>query len=193
MKNRLLVIIFTFFTIPLMCQIDSYPLYVSYFAPYGVQFGVKVGTSFHLKTWGFNKSDEVSKERHLSISPQIGYFINPNVQNNILLESALDYKWYKSGRKLHFITGIATGYLMGIKKRDGTVNLGSGNISNIDAETVHYFIPTINAGLEKDPGKSLGYYARAFYGRKIASEVEDDAFFGAELGLIFNLFSKTSN
>ena len=64
MKNELFVLLFAFFTTPLMSQVDGIPVNVGYLAPYGLQSGVKGGVSFPVKSWELTNENIASKERY---------------------------------------------------------------------------------------------------------------------------------
>ena len=81
---------------------------------------------------------------------------------------------------------IGAGYLLARQKQGGTVNLGTGEIED-DVESLHYFLPTVNAGFRLIPKKKVGYYFKLFYGRKITGQQEDSVFFGLETGVNFNI------
>ncbi len=186
MKNTIAILFILLKCSATMAQDKAIPIDIGYFAPYVLQVGGKIGTSFELKNW--KPQDETEKQiiHSLSISPQIGYFFNPNIQRNFLINTELVYKRKKSPTKIYPTASIGLGYMLGVQQQDGAVNLATGKIEK-NTKSINYFVPTLNIGFAKDPKKILGYYFKASYGRRISTEVEDSALFGLELGLRINL------
>ena len=167
-----------------MGQANSNTLSIGYYAPYGIQFGAKLGASFTLKNW--DKESESSRVSKLSVQPQISYFVFPDVQHNVLLNNEIVYSLHKVDKRFFPMVSVGTGYLLAIQNTDGSVNLATGDISN-NTETLHYFLPTFNLGFGIAPKKSIGFYTKAFYGHKIGSISENEAFFGIDLGILIQL------
>ena len=173
----------------IIAQDKTIPIDIGYFAPYLIHVGGKIGTSFELKNWKPDNELDSQKTHSLSISPQIGYFVNPDVQKNLLINSELVYKRKKSISKMYLTSSIGLGYMLGIQNQGGTVSLAKGTIER-ETKAINYLVPTLSIGFAKDPQKIVGYYLKGFYGRKISSQVKDSAFFGLELGLKINLKKK---
>ena len=85
------------------------------------------------------------------------------------------------------IPSIDIGYLLNSKKLGSTVDLGSGNITHVDRESIHALLPTLNFAFEKATEKLIGYYFQFFYGYKFSFNKENSAFAGVEIGLKFHL------
>lgn len=164
----------------------SPPILVSYYAPYGVQIGGKIGTEVKLKTWKKVRQDGSEATSALLIQPQIGYFVKPGLRKSLLLETAFSYPFRKMNRRTYIAPSIAFGYLIGWENTEGSVNLGSGEIEQI-TETSHFFLPTANLEIGKLPKKHIGYFFKVFFGNKMHLELENASFFGAELGLRIHL------
>ena len=159
-------------------------IYVGYYAPYGNQFGARVGVAYPFKKWNTE-----TRIKELNITPKLGYFVKPDIQQNYILDVALEYKWYKPSRKMQPKLGFSLGYLLSRQNVDGTVNLANGNI-NFRKRTLNAFVPTINFGFERKNEKLLSYYYSVFYGRKFLGQEVNSDFVGLEIGLIFNLSKK---
>jgi len=167
-------------------QKDTVAVSFGYFAPYGVQVGGKTGLSFNLKSWTVERENRSNKIRKIDVSPQVGYFFFPGVQNNLLLNCDVAYSVAKSGARVVPIASIGLGYLLARQRQEGTVNLATGELKQ-DVKTLHYFTPTVNAGFAVSTKRSMSYFMKAFYGRKIGFQQEDASFFGLELGLSVKL------
>ncbi len=157
------------------------PIHIGYYAPYGVQYGAKVGVS--AAVW---ESEGNRHVRQLQLNPQLGYFTYPDVQKNFLVNAELVYRQSKPDRRFYKMASLGFGYLLAAQRQGVSVNLGSGE-STADMDYIHHLLPTISLGLGQDPKRVIGWYAKAFYGRKIGLAAADETFLGVELGLTFNL------
>ncbi len=170
-------------------QERSTELSVGYFAPYGLQFGGKIGASFNYKQWKLNAEDGAAPIHKLNINPQLGYFVNPDVQQNVLFNTELSYQRKKANKRFAPIAALGLGYLLAFQQLGGTVNLANGQI-HTEKETLHYFTPTLNLGFEVEPKKSIGYYFKLFYGRKFGAQRVDSSIFGVEFGMLLKMKKK---
>lgn len=164
-------------------------LTAGYFAPYGIQFGAKVGASVNWKSWEAEAKGDRQRIQRLNINPQLSYFVFPNVQRNILTNVELVYQTNRSDKRFRPMASVGLGYLLAWQRQDGTVNLSNGDIT-FNSETLHYFAPTLNIGFDVIPKKQIGYYLKGFYGRKFTSQEGNTALFGLELGLTYTINKK---
>ncbi len=170
-------------------QEKKYTIQVGYFAPYGTQYGARIGTNILIKHWLEKTKRNENRSHTLSITPRIGYFVNPNIQKNYSLDANLVYRWYKQNHAIHPKIGLSAGYLNSLQNTDGTLSLSDGTIT-YNTRTLNSFIPTINIGFEKNRKTFIGYYISLFYGKKITAQEVNSAFFGAEIGISFNFKNK---
>lgn len=169
-----------------MAQMDTPSLTVGFFAPYGVQYGGKVAWAFTLKDYtkiGRSRVDQ------LRFSPQVSYFVFPEVQRNVLINGAFLYQRLQPEKALAPMAALGFGYLLARQNQEGTVNLGTGEIDFV-TESRHSFVPTLGLGVLINPQKRFGFYLKGFYGRKITAQYEDGAFFGLNFGLRLAFISK---
>ncbi len=187
MRNILVFGVMLCLGFTLSAQNLNLPIHVGYFAPYGTHIGLKVGTSLGGKDWKSNTQNEINRLHTIKINPQVGYFMQLNVQKNILFNVEFEYRTHSSNRSFYPLVSVGMGYLAGFQRQDGTVNLGTGEIDH-NIKTIHHFVPTINLGFGRTPQQKFGYYFKLFYGSKISTVYA--AFFGAELGVIFHIIKK---
>lgn len=186
MKEIILLLLLIFsFNNELLAQNKDKILTFGYFAPYAVQVGGKLGLALEMTNWESGKAKK-TKINHLEIHPQIGYFTFPNVQNNLLIQTDINYRRHQANKKLYPIAGISLAYLLSSQKVDGAVDLATGTISP-QRRGLHYFVPSVHLGIRKVPKKRLGYYGKVFYGQKMSPQVEGAGFWGLELGGLFYL------
>ena len=183
MKKNTLFLLVSIWSLYAWGQQKSLPIHVSYYAPYFIQFGGKIGTTHSLKSW---KAEEKLRTQEIKLSPELAYFSNPKVQRNGMLNAIVTYTSRKDMGNLYPTYGLGLGYMLSSQRQGGAVNLGTGEIEYTN-KIINHLVPTLNLGLAKDPKKKLGYYFRTFYGRKLTFGAENSAFFGAELGLNFRL------
>ncbi len=166
-----------------LAQSKPSSMYLGYFAPYGIQIGAKVGTSFEVKQWDASKS---SRSFSLSVRPHVGYFSFPDVQHNFLVNTEVVLRTRKSAKRFAPLASLGLGYILGRQRTDGTVDLGTGK-RTFNVDTLHQLAPTIGLGFDVLPKKRLGFFLHAFYGPSLISQRANAAFFGLELGVLFNL------
>ncbi len=157
-----------------------------YFAPYLSHVGGMLGLALDLKEMG-TPSGQGSTKR-LQLLSQLGYFTQVNVSKNILLQPDLVYKWNKQDSRFFLSAGVGAGYLLEFQRQEGTLDLASGEI-DYRYKALHYFLPSLNAGLGLEPKKHFGFYLKATYGRKMAAQNAHAAFAALSAGLIFKFNS----
>lgn len=188
MKKTVLYILALLISTNLMGQSSKMPISIGFFAPYGINLGLKVGTALELNKWENSDSD---KFQTLSVSPQLGYFTYQsyeNISNTIAVETSLDYRRYTNNQSFYGLGAVGLGYHAELQRVDASVNVGTGAITH-NTRTNHYFVPTAILGFGKVPVKRLGYYFKGFVGQRINPSVGNALLFGAELGLTFNVGS----
>ncbi|MEM6803323.1 MAG: hypothetical protein AAF696_18090 [Bacteroidota bacterium] len=164
-----------------MGQNFSPPISLSYFSPYLIQPGLKLGTSFQLKDFS-NKE----KNRSLEISPEIAYFTQAGVSQSYLLNADIHLYRKIDGRKRFQKFGLGLGYLIDSEDLTPLINLGSGSLSSNEKANNASFLPSLNYSLGILPDKGLAYFFKGFVGHKLPFSKQGEFFFGLELGLIFN-------
>ncbi len=154
----------------------------SYYAPYAIQAGLKVGKTIPINTWTTTTGKEQETDNSLLIQPQIAYFANPQVQQNYLANIELGYARTREDRKFYNIASIGLGFIYAQQFVDGSVAIGSGEVSH-NKENINYFVPTINYEWGKKPKNKLGYYFKGFWGHRITGQRDNSGFLGLETGL----------
>ena len=162
---------------------------LGYIAPYLSNMGGTVGCSFDLKELGVDATEKRKTTQRLQLLTQLGYFLQTNVSQNLLLIPELVYRWNKADKRFFLTSSVGAGYLRSFQRQDGTLNLGTGEI-DYRYDALNYFLPTLNVGLGVEPKKLLGFYFKATYGQKLNAQNEDNAFLGVSTGLILKFSSK---
>ena len=188
LQKRIVLLLFFLCTF-LHTYSQEIPLQISYYAPYGVQYGGKISTIFTYKNWPAD-STNTQWSHQFQIGPQLAYFVFPQVQQNVLINAEFLFRTQKIGSRFYPLGAIGLGYLISVQQQDGTIHLGTGKVTH-NSTTLHQFVPTVNLGFGVDPKKHLGFYFKAFYGGKTILKEENEALFGAELGLHI-VFKKTN-
>jgi hypothetical protein len=192
MKNTILFLFVLSFSIPLSAQKSLQDISIGYYTPFFVEFGGKISTSIHLKKWETTNSKDVVRNKTIYISPQIGYFVKPKNHDNYLFNCELGCRSQKADKKWYGAATFGLGYLLTSHIVSGSVNLGTGEITK-ERENISSLLPTLNYEFGKTPTDKMGYYFKLFAGRKIAFGAEGAGFYGAELGLKFNLQNASKN
>ncbi len=191
MKPITAILIFTLLSISVYAQLKEpqvSTLSISYFAPFAVQPGGRLGLDILLNNW--RKEPDV-KASIWVIRPHIGYFVRPDLHRNLIIGSELGYKLQKPNKRAYWLPTIEMSYLLSSENVEGSVHLGSGDITQLK-ETYHYFLPALGITYGIEAKKRIGYFFKLFYGRKISKQLPDAAVFGTEVGIKF-LFQSINN
>ena len=172
--------------IPTVENNEKYAIHLGYYAPFGLHMGIRLGLSYPFNLWTKETKEQETRMHRLDIINRVGYFVQPNIQRNFILDAALEYKWYTPNKKIHPKIGLGLGYMLARQNIGGSVNIANGGI-NFEKRSLHFFTPTASAGFEKNKEKPIGYYFNVFYGRKFTRQEVNSGFIGAELGLIVNI------
>lgn len=152
---------------------------LAYYAPFGVQQGLKVGLDIDLA----DSKEVLGKSRITFLNPEIAAFYNPRVQDNYLVNFKTGSKADDS-KKWQSSWMLGAGYLLSRKWVDGSVNLGTGEVERTK-ENSSFFLPTINYELVLNRDGKLDPYLGAYFGQAIGKN--SSLFFGVELGV--NIYS----
>lgn len=150
---------------------------LGYLAHMGIQPGIKIGSDFTLKS--FNSEGGY---KGLFLSPQLAYFVNPEINNNFLLNVEFGYKTQKPGKTFYSAFSIGSGYKLQSYIKSVNVDLGSGDLSQ-NRELRHYFVPTINYEFGMAFRKSTGWYSKLTYGHEYLGAEGTSMIISIELGL----------
>lgn len=182
-KKILVYLILLFISSNVIGQSSEIPISVGYFAPYGLNIGIKASTAFEINNWEDN-----AKLSTLSISPQVGYWsafaYGNDVNNSLVLDAQLEYRRYNANQTFYGLASAGLGYHLTLENSTIGVDIGTGQL-NPSTTTSHHFVPSINLGFGKDFSDKLGFYFKAFTGKRFSSSVGNDFLLGGELGLTF--------
>lgn len=155
---------------------------IGYLAPYVTHIGGSIG-------YGLDLTKSVEKRQHLQLLTSINYFSQLQVSKHIFVNPELSYRWHTSGKRFFISTAVAPGYLISFQRKEGLLNLATGNI-DYRYDVLHSFLPNLNVGLGLEPKKSIGFYIKATYGRRFNPESIQAAFMALSTGLIIKLNSE---
>lgn len=160
---------------------------VAYFGNFAIQPGLKIGSQFNFKTWEkdkFHKKDTITKLQKLFVSPQFTIFTRPERNTNYLINVDLGYQFQNKERKLYQAVSLGLGYLLQSELLSFSVNLGSGETSNKNRESRHFFLPTLNYELGGYIGqeRKFAWYTKYGLGSKLFGEIESSMLVFLELG-----------
>jgi hypothetical protein len=161
---------------------------VGYFAPYVSNIGGTVGYAYEFKKWEASSSKGSKSENRIQLLTQLSYFSQLNVSSNVLLNPEIVYSWNHADKRFFLSSSIGTGYLISFQKQGGALNLATG-ATEYRHDTLNYFLPNINLGSGFALTKSIGFFFKATYGRKLSTENANSAFLGLTAGLILTFKS----
>ena len=162
------------------------PITFGLYAPYGIQFGGKVGTVINLKKWDTEKEKKGNNHTNLKtyfVSPQIGLFVRLRNHTSLLINSDLGFKNVKEKRRFYKAYSLGLGYLNTFQITSSTFDLSTGEIVAKKRERRGYFLPTLNFEFGKEAKSRIGWYSKFSFGRKFSSKIENSTFLALELGL----------
>ncbi len=164
-------------------------LQVGYLGPYITNVGVTVGHAMLIRKFEGNDNQPAKHTHRLRLLKQVGYFAQPGIGHNLIVNPELAYLWNRTGKLFFLSSSLGVGYLLSFQRQDGTLHLGTGEIE-YRSDALNYFVPTINVGLGTEPRKHIGFFFKAFYGAKLSAQAANSAFFGLATGITVNLHSK---
>ena len=188
MKYFLLIFFLPLLGTHLMSQADLSPISVGYFGNLGYQPGLKIGTQFDLRSWS-KDSDDLTIRKSFYISPQVGFYVDPNVHTGYVITTDFGFKRVKGNEFKYYAFSLGTGLLIQSQITELKVNLSDGSKENT-REHWAWFLSTLNIEFGNSITNNLGWYAKLSGGYKMAPSRGDAIVLFAEFGARFNLFSK---
>ena len=188
MKNFLILlsIIVSSSSLAAQTQSKKVPLSIAYFSQFGYQPGVKIGVQINIKNWKKNKANH-SQLKNLYISPQIGFYTNPNIHTSYLINTDLGYKRIKNCKGTYSAWSLGLTYLLQSQITEWKINLSDGSKEKI-RNNWNWFLPTVNYEFGKAINTNINWYSKFSYGIKMSSSRESTSAIFIELGLTFNIF-----
>ena len=161
-------------------------LSIGYFGSIAYRPGVKIGSQFSLKKWE-TKMEGYSKLKSFYVSPQIGFYIYPNVHTGYLLNTDVGYKRVKDKTGKYSALSIGLGFLVQSHITERKINLRDGSSENT-RENRTWFLSTLNYEFGKAINEKIGWYTKFSYGFKLSAVRENSSVLFLEMGMQFNLF-----
>ena len=167
------------------------PISIGYLGNLGYHPGLKVGTQFDLKNWE-TEAEKFTKLQSFYVSPQVGFYVYPNVHTGYIVNADFGYKRIKNHKNKYSAFSIGLGFLNQSQIIERRVKLSDGSQEKI-RENWGWFMPTLNYEFGKAINEKIGWYGKGSYGFKMASSRENAAVLFVELGLTFKMWqiSKT--
>ena len=70
--------------------------------------------NFPIKSWETETKKNEPRQHRLDIIPRLGYFAQIKLKKNFNADVTLEYRWFKSKRKIQPKVGVGFGYLYAI-------------------------------------------------------------------------------
>ncbi len=161
-----------------------FPLAISYFSPFAINPGVKIGTEWQFQSWEKTKAQkDFSRQYSLSLQPQIAYFKQIGHRDNFLLNVDLAFRRQKKERRSYSALGIGLGYVNQLQTLSWSINLSDGRRENKVQTRHHFFTPNINYEWGWFISNRLNSYAKFSYAPWFSATAEDNNVLYVELGL----------
>ncbi|MEM8908685.1 MAG: hypothetical protein AAGD05_12620 [Bacteroidota bacterium] len=185
MKNIVLLALILFWVKLGHSQNQKLPISVSYLGQLAYQPGLKIGSHFELKNWT-TTAKQFTKLKSFYISPQIGFFTQPNAHTSYLINADFGYKRIKSHNQKYSAWSIGLAYMLQSQIIEWQVHLNDGSKEKIRANW-NWFLPTLNYEFGQAIHTNLHWYGKFSYGIKMAPNRESTMLLFVELGIKFNL------
>ena len=183
-KNLFLLCLFLGANFWLNGQTTPRPISIAYFGQFAIEPGLKISTEFGLNKWTTDKLK--AKNKQLFISPQLGFFVRPDNNSNLLLNADIGIKKQKEGKSGFSAFSLGLGYLHQFQISAIEVQLGDGNQST-SRESIAYFLPTINYAFGNKLGANIGWYSKIGVGQRLGGGISSSLSILFEIGLQFRL------
>ena len=182
MKNTLLSFLLLIAAFSLTGQSAGIPISVAYFGQFGFQPGGKIAVAFPLKA----VNAKMPTANNLFVSPQIGFFVYPKNNSNVLLNAEVGIKKQKKGKSGFSAFSIGLGYLHQFQISRITIQLGDGGQST-NRSSISYFLPSINYAFGNKLRTNLDWYSKIGYGQRLGGSITSSTILLLEVGLQFQL------
>ncbi len=159
---------------------------IGYFGNVGYQPGCKLGTQFSLKKWE-TKMEDYSKLKSFYVSPQIGFYVYPDVHTGYLINADFGYRREKDKTRKYSALSIGFGFFIQSQIAERKINLANGSSENI-REKWTWFLSTLNYEFGKVINEKAEWYCKFSYGFKLSTVRENSSVLFLETGMRFSLF-----
>jgi hypothetical protein len=166
-----------------LAQSRSFELQVGYVTPFLLHQGASLGLAM---AWPGAQAPQAGMQptHALYWLPQVSYFRQRQVSQQILLDPGLQYRWHPKAGPFYLSASLGAGYLLSWQKQSGRLNLATGQLDH-QTETQSFFVPTLGLGLGLAARKRLGFYLQAAIGQQLGANPA--AFANLAVGLSFHL------
>ncbi len=185
MKKYLILICcaFSLTCISAQSELKGIPVSIAYLGQALIQPGVKISTEFNLKK--FTQPANTGRSKNVYISPQIGFFTRPGIQNNLLVNTEIGIRRRNNENGFFTAFSLGAGYLREYQILSTSINLGDGKISSKNMEGRGFFLPSLNLEFGKSLNNSMDWYSKGSFGKKINASKQETTLAFIELGLRF--------
>lgn len=166
---------------------------LSYYGPYFVQPGVKLGARVPLQTWASRRTTEGGtprKLRTLFVTPQLGFFARPAQHFDLLLNLKFGYRALRPAHGLYVAPSLGFAYYAAFQQVALAVDLATGELTPT-RELRHHLLPTLNyefgQRLTPDAGPPLGWFVELSYGHDFSPSIASALWMAFEIGLFVEL------
>ena len=179
---------FRFLIVCLLCygfaQAQDVPGYSPYLnIGYQGNFAIHPGlsVSYDMPIRDLNITTE--KAESLLLQPHVGMFSFVDRNINVLAGADLGIVRTRVKKKGASAVSLGLNYLGESEKLGFTVNLGTGDRSNVQREWRHYFLPTFNHEWSTKMGKKNRFFTKLRWGYALSFERESEMYLLLALGI----------
>jgi hypothetical protein len=160
------------------------PVSLSFYAPYGVQPGVRVGVdhAFGFHGTALDGRGEQGRARYFFAGPRLAYFTRPNLHRDISIGAELGWRTHSRRRRASWTLSLGLAYLGQSQIASRSIDLSTG-IGTNTRELRSYALPTVRYAITHEVRPGFGWFVGASLGRKLSREAVASAFLAFELGV----------
>ncbi len=179
---------FRLFVVCLLCtclaQAQDIPGYSPYLnIAYQGNFFIRPGVSISYDMPIRDLNITTEKAESLLLQPHVGMFSYLDRNYNVIAGADLGIVRTKVEKKGASALSVGLSYLGESEKVGFTVDLGSGDRSNVQREWRHYFLPTLNYEWSTKMGKKNRFFTKLRWGYALSPERESEMYLLVALGL----------
>ena len=166
-------------------QAEGTPISISYYGPYLIQPGLKIGTDLTLKNWQSTREkgdNSFILDKKLLISPQVGFFVRSGNNTNYFVNTEIGFKRHKISRKSYLAFWAGLGYQFQIEVLSFTVDLSTGETVAWEKENRHYFLSALSGEYGGHISPKIGWFSKYTIGIRTGGDIGTATLLAFELG-----------
>jgi hypothetical protein len=165
---------------------SSVPVSLSFFAPYALQPGVRLGVDLSFNECGSISDRRRAMRRRLFAGPRLSYLTRPQNHRTVMVGGEFGWESTNLRRGLSSQLSLGVNYMASAQITSVSIDLGTGAATNT-RELQHYAVPTVAYRFLDQIGGGPEWFLGAAFGRKLSAAQANSTYFAVEAGIRFRL------